>query len=179
MQDAMIKTTAVFGRPFNIAGFGETLPAGEYDLETEISAPPDHPDPERWKASVLVRLHPRQSHPGLARSLTVPLSALDQALARDKLTGSGIVDFFVEEMLADPMIQLVMRADRVSEAEIRQLYSRTSRSADAPDAPISAGPQLSGFDRQDAAALQRAENEGMPSQRKSEAGTRKLKAGRR
>lgn len=179
MQDAMTKTTVLFCRPFNIAGFGETLPAGEYDLETEITAPPDHRDPERWKASVLVRLHPRQSHPGLARSLTVPRSALDQALARDKLTGSAIVDSFVEEMLADPMIQLVMRADRVSEAEIRQLYARTGHCADAPDAPNPAAPRLSGSDCQDATAIQRAENEGMPSQRKNEARARKLKAGHR
>ena len=127
MRGPISKTTATFERPFTLPGFPEALPAGDYDLETEISAPPDHRDPEQWKASVLVtvRLHPRMSHPGLARSLTVPLSALEHAVARDKLTGSGLVDFFVEEMLTDPMVQLVMRADRVSEAEIRSIYARS------------------------------------------------------
>ena len=165
MQAPMIKTTAVFSRPFNIAGFGEPLPAGEYDLETEISFPPDHLDPERWKASVLVQLNPRNCHPGLTRSLTVPLSALEHALARDKATGSDIVDFFVEKMLADPMIQLVMRADRISVAEIRHLYARTSctASADDDDALCSGEADL-GRDRHDAAAVHRAENEGMRDQ---------------
>ncbi|KPQ05616.1 MAG: hypothetical protein HLUCCA12_14595 [Rhodobacteraceae bacterium HLUCCA12] len=163
MQPPTIKTTAVFCRPFVIAGFDETLPAGEYDLETEISTPPDHKCPERWKASVLVRLHPRNSHPGLARSLTIPLSDLENALARDKFTGGAIVDFFVEEMLADPMVRLVMRADRVSEAEIRTTYAR-NRQPDASDtepdqSSIQVPPPLAGQDR---AAVQVAENEGMP-----------------
>lgn len=163
MAGHICKTIAVFDRPFSLLGFAELLPAGEYDLETEISAPPDHQDPDRWKASVLVRLHPRVSHPGLTRSLTVPLSALDHALGRDKLTGSALVDFFVEEMLANPMVHLVMRADRVSEDEIRNLYARHLPSEpsgvepgrDRPDAQ----PPLAARDR---AAVQAAENEGMP-----------------
>ena len=32
---------------------------------------------------------------------------------------------FIEEMLADPMIQLVMKADGVTDAEIRRLYCVT------------------------------------------------------
>ena len=55
MQDPISKSPAIFERPFSIPGFDELLPAGEYDLETEIDAPPDHLDPEKWKASVLVR----------------------------------------------------------------------------------------------------------------------------
>ena len=163
MAGPISKTTAIFERPFSLPGFAEVLPAGEYDLETEISAPPDHRDPDRWKASVLVRLHPRNTHPGLVRSLTVPLSALEDALGRDKLTGASLVDFFIDEMLADPMVQLVMRADRVTEAEVRALYAsggRPGRLATAPD-PI--GPYgLPSPAAQNGAAVQAAENEGMP-----------------
>ena len=163
MAGPISKTTAIFERPFRLPGFAEVLPAGEYDLETEISAPPDHRDADRWKASVLVRLHPRNTHPGLVRSLTVPLSALEDALGRDKLTGASLVDFFVDEMLADPMVQLVMRADRVTEAEVRALYAsggRPGRPAAAPD-PI--GPYgLPSPAAQNGAAVQAAENEGMP-----------------
>jgi hypothetical protein len=123
MQGPISKSTAIFERPFNIPGFDELLPAGEYCLETEIDAPPNHRDPEKWKASVRVRLHARGSHPGLARSLTVPLTSLDGALARDKHSGLDLVEFFVEEMLADPMIRLMMTADRISR------FARSTRAA--------------------------------------------------
>lgn len=166
MQGPISKTTAVFAEPFRIPGLDEVLPAGEYDLETEIDAPPDHLHPERWKASVLVRLHPRLSHPGMHRTLTVPLSALEHALARDKLTGRNLVDFFIEDMLSDPMIRLVMAADRVTDSEIRQLYARASRAPEpAFRDPRTGEGARAQRDNQDAAALQRAENEGMPPRR--------------
>jgi hypothetical protein len=164
MSIPISRTTVIFERPFSLPGLAEVLPAGEYDLETTISAPPDHRDPDRWKAStlVLLRLHARKSQPGLARSLTVPLSAIAEALDRDKLSGGCLVDFFVEEMLADPMVQLVMRVDRVSEDEIRTLYSRHR-----------SGPSDTGADRntgnggptrtvQDRGAIHAAGSEGMP-----------------
>jgi hypothetical protein len=117
------RTTVVFARPFDLPGFDERLPAGEYDIETELSAPPDHRDPGRWKASVMLNLHPRSSHPGLARNLTVSLADLDGALARDKLTGKDLATFLLDELLADPMVRLVMQADGVSENQLRQIYA--------------------------------------------------------
>ncbi len=123
MEDLTSKTIAVFSRPFTVPGFAEALPPGEYEIETELVPPLDYQEAEAWKASVLVKLHPRLSHPGLARILTVSLADLDQARAMDKLTGKALTDFFLEEMLADPMIRLVMQADGVSEAHLRHLYS--------------------------------------------------------
>jgi hypothetical protein len=123
MDQLNSRTIAVFSQSFNLPGFDETLPAGDYDIETELSAPPDHLNPEAWKASVLVHLHTRKSHPGLTRSLTVSLADLDSAQARDKLSGKTLSQFFLEEMLADPMVRLVMQADGVSEDQIRHLYS--------------------------------------------------------
>jgi hypothetical protein len=120
---ASIKTTAVFLRPFQLASFNETLPPGEYDIETQLLEPVDWIEPGTWTSSVLVRLHPRASHPGLSRTLTVPLAELEHAVAKDKLTGKALTDFFLEEMLADPMIRLVMQADGVAETELRDLYS--------------------------------------------------------
>lgn len=122
MQDLTSKTTAVFTRAFTVPGFDETLPAGEYDIETELSVPPNHLEPHEWKASVLVHLHPRISHPGLARTLTVSLADLDAARARDKLTGVELSQFFLEDMLKDPMVRLIMLADGVSEAQVRHLH---------------------------------------------------------
>ena len=145
------RTTIVFARPFDLPGFDERLPAGDYDVETELSAPPDHRDPGRWKASVMLELHPRSSHPGLARNLTVSLADLDGALARDKLTGKDLTTFLLDELLTDPMVRLVMQADGVSETHLRHLYSgsggapqppdrRAETAADPGDAPLREDP---------------------------------------
>ncbi|MSU92065.1 hypothetical protein GE300_21185 [Rhodobacteraceae bacterium 2CG4] len=160
MDDLTSKTVAVFSQPFTVPGFGETLPAGEYEIETELVSPPGHLDPEAWKASVLVKLHPRISHPGLARTLTVSLADLDHARARDKLTGRALSDFFLEEMLADPMVRLVMRADGVSEAHLRHIYS--GHGTPDPDLNVPASATTTQRTR-DVASIRAAENEGMPS----------------
>lgn len=118
-----IKTTAVFLRPFELPSFNEILPAGEYEIETGSLEPVDWIKPGTSASSVLVRLHPRASHPGLSRAVTVPLAELERAAARDKLSGKALKDYFLEEMLADPMIRLVMQADGVEEADLRGLYS--------------------------------------------------------
>ena len=161
MEDLIGRTTIVFSRPFTVPGFDETLPAGDYEVETELCAPPDQVDPEQWKASVLVHLHARKTHPGLVRTLTVSLADLDNAQARDKLSGKELSQFFIEEMLADPMVRLVMQADGVSEEHIRHLYFFA---ADA--GPIS-GKQRhnrspSPHSGTESSSLQAAENEGWP-----------------
>lgn len=161
MDNLTSKTVAVLSRPFTVPGFAETLPAGEYEIETELVSPPDQQDPEAWKASVLLKLHPRISHPGLARTLTVSLADLDHARARDKLTGRALSDFFLEEMLADPMVRLVMEADGVSEAHLRHLYSARS----TPDSDLTeSAPTTTTKGTRDDASIRAAEIEGMPSQ---------------
>ncbi|WP_238368672.1 hypothetical protein [Mesobacterium pallidum] len=123
---ASIKTTTEFLQPFELAGFNETLPPGEYQIESRADGPVDRVAPGATTSSVLVRLHSRASHPGLDRTLTVPRAELEHAIARDKLTGQALTDRFLEEMLADPMIRLVMQADRVEESELRDLYAARS-----------------------------------------------------
>jgi hypothetical protein len=164
MNDLTSKTVAVFSRPFAVPGFSETLPAGEYEIETELVSPPDQQNPTAWKASVLVKLHPRISHPGLARTLTVSLADLDDARARDKLTGRALSDIFLEEMLSDPMVRLVMKADGVSESHLRHLYSRQG----TPDSDLKV-PESNTFTRRarDDESIRAAENEGMPSRPES------------
>jgi hypothetical protein len=130
------RTTVTFARPFDLPSLGEQLPAGDYDIETELCAPPDHRDPGRWKASVMIVLHPRSTHPGLTRNLTVSLVDLDGALARDKLTGKDLTTFLLDALLEDPMVRLVMTADGVSEAQLRHLYV-ASEEALRPTAPKS------------------------------------------
>lgn len=97
------KTVAVFDRPFRLPGFDETFPVGEYDIKTELASSPNHNDPQAWKASVVVKLRPRLSHPRLTLSLYVSLIDLDHARAKCKLSGKDISQVFLEEMLANPM----------------------------------------------------------------------------
>ncbi|WP_272009983.1 hypothetical protein [Roseovarius sp. ZX-A-9] len=158
MEDLTSKTVVAFARPFTVPGFAETLPAGEYEIETELASPPDQQDLAAWKASVLVKLHSRISHPGLERTLTVSLADLDHARARDKLTGKALSQFFLEEMLADPMVRLVMKADDVSEAHLRHLYSGLG----TPDASLNAPTSKAARRRaRDDESIRAAENEGM------------------
>jgi hypothetical protein len=143
---ASIKTTAVFLRPFQLPSFNETLPPGDYEIETQLLETVDWIEPGTWTTSVLVRLHPRASHPGLSRTLTVPLADLEHALAKDKLTGKALTDYFLEEMLADPMIRLVMQADGVAEQDLRDLYSpRSDRKQEAQDNPSKTDVQSRGM----------------------------------
>lgn len=153
------KSIAVFARPFSLPGFDETLPAGDYEIETELSAPPGHLDPGSWKASVFVKLHTRASHPGLTRVLTVSLTDLDHARARDKISGRELADVFLEEMLSDPLVLSVMQADGVSVAQLRSMYPASPASRPGEEAPgrtPPAGPL------QDDPSICAAENEGMP-----------------
>lgn len=136
MNDPTSRTTAVFAHPFTVPGFDETLPAGAYELETDLSVPSAHLAPEAWMAQVRITLHPRLSHPGLTRSLTVSLADLDRVRAKDRLSGRDLSECFLDEMLSDPMIRLVMQADGVSEAQLRHLYggARRARTDAAPGA---------------------------------------------
>lgn len=128
-MNSRIRTTAVFLQPFELASFDEVLPAGEYEIETEMLDLVDWIEPGSWTASVLVHLQSRTSHPGLSRTLAVPLTELEEAIAKDTLRGKAPTDFFLEEMLADSMIRAVMQADGVSEEEIRVLYANKTNTA--------------------------------------------------
>ncbi len=151
MTTAVQKTT-VFLRPFQLPNFNETLPPGEYGIEMHPPAPAEGPAGAR-ASSVRVQLPARASHPGLSRTLTVPLADFRDAVTRDGLSGKAMADLFLEEMLADPMIRLVMHADGVAEADLRDLYAPRSErdsalqdiapSLHAPDTTRaqSAGPQ--------------------------------------
>lgn len=140
-MSAPIRTTTTFHRPFQIAGFNETLPPGDYAIETPTRAPAGPVGPRTRLSAVEMHLHPRDSHPGLSRRLTVPLAALEHAEARDKLSGAALTDFFIEEMLADPMTHLLMKADGIAESDIRNLYASGAGSGQGKDAP---GRQSSG-----------------------------------
>lgn len=120
------KATVVFDRPFRLPGLDELLPEGAYHVETEIEMPPGLVDPEAWRASVLIHLHRSKASPGLNRTLTVPLTELELALAEDRGSGRSMTERLLDEMLADPMIRLVMASDNVTEEEIRRLWCSPS-----------------------------------------------------
>ena len=98
----------------------------------------------------------------MTRSLSVSLADLDHARAKDKLSGKDLSQVFLEEMLADPMVQLVMQADGVSEAYLRHLYSgsRTAQT-DMDDADAETENATAQGASRDASDIHDAENEGM------------------
>jgi len=86
--------------------------------------------------------------------------SLDHARAKDKRTGKALSDFFLEEVLADPMVRLAMEADGVSEAHLRHLYSGCG----TPDLDQNVPALTTTTQRNlDVASIRAAENEGMPS----------------
>jgi len=159
MESLTSRSVIFLSKPFRVPGHDETLPEGEYELETELHPAPAHQSPGSWKASVMVKLHPLASHPGLARTLTLSMADLDQAQARDKKTGTQLSTRFLEEMLADPMVQMVMEADGYSEMQLRHLYFAQNRSGDATRAGAF-GQSLKS--KKEILSIQVAENEGMP-----------------
>jgi len=122
-KSTALESTAIFLREFKVPGLSEVLPRGEYVVQVELEAPPGHADPKRWKASVLVALHPTPGSPGLSRTMTISLADLEHALAKDKLSGRPLADFVLEEMLADPMVRLFMKSDGVTEEDMRRLHA--------------------------------------------------------
>ncbi|TMV76712.1 hypothetical protein FGG78_28125 [Thioclava sp. BHET1] len=159
MKRLKLKSVAVFSRPFTVPRLDEVLPAGSYDIETELSALPNDLSPDSCKASVSVNLHSRNSHLGLSRTLTVSLVDPDTARAKDELTGKELTAFFLEEMLTDPMVQLVMQADGVSEMQIRKPYScKCSPEGDLDFTTLVREVKTP----QGNYSIQAAENEGMP-----------------
>ncbi len=64
---------------------------------------------------------------------------------RDKIFGQHVVLSTLKEMLDDPMVRLIMRADGVSECDLRRAYTGSNNIAPEENFSISA-----------------AENEGMP-----------------
>lgn len=163
MNGMISRTTVTFSHPFALPGLDESLPAGQYDLETELRAPIGHLTPEDWKASVLVHLHPRLSQPGLSRSMTVSLTDLESAVAKDGLTKIDLARVLFEDMLADPMVRLLMKADGVSETELRHHYAGTAlRRGHRNARPMKSHGAKAYSALAERFAIQSAENEGMP-----------------
>jgi hypothetical protein len=133
MQHVTRKATVVFARPFRVPGLEEVLPAGEYAVEAEITAPDGVAGPQGGAVSVLIHLHAVPANPGLARTLTIPLADLERALEEDRLSGQPLAEFLLDELLADPLVRLVMASDHVTEGQMRRLYSGLKAGTEAPD----------------------------------------------
>lgn len=55
-----------------------------------------------------------------------------------------VTELTLEQMLADPIVRLVMRRDGVEEAELRALASRVRRRLGAPNEPQTTEPAANG-----------------------------------
>ena len=115
--------TATLRKSFKLKSFDEALPAGQYDIEIDGYSSDSSGNQEKYVYSVILHLHPCVSNPGLKRTLQVPLVDLEAVLLKDKMASRNREDPFLEEMMADPLIHLMMQADGYSEAEVRNLHS--------------------------------------------------------
>jgi hypothetical protein len=119
MTTRIKKSTMTFVRPFVLDGFEGMLPAGTYELESEQEILDGMSLPDCLRTSVLIHLHSKDRSPALARTLTVPWDVLESAQIRDQSPADSPSDVLLADWLADPIVQLVMRSDGVSETEVR------------------------------------------------------------
>jgi hypothetical protein len=54
---------------------------------------------------------------------------------RDLLAGGTSADLFVQRMLDDPLVRLVMKSDKVTEVDLRQFYSAAAEKGEVKAAP--------------------------------------------
>lgn len=78
------KRTVTFRRPFVLGGYGDVLPAGAYDVETDEELLEDMSFPAYRRILTAIHLHARADRPGLTQTLTIDPNELDAALERDQ-----------------------------------------------------------------------------------------------
>lgn len=76
--------TVTFGRPFALAGFDETLPAGDYTVETDEELLDGLSFPAWRRVLTLLHLRAASGRPGLGGSLAIDPTVLEAALQRDR-----------------------------------------------------------------------------------------------
>ena len=84
MTTRTTKTNVTFGMPFLLGSYGETLPAGQYDVEIDEERLEGLSFPVYRRVSALLHLHPSPEHPGQREILTIDPNELEEALRRDQ-----------------------------------------------------------------------------------------------
>lgn len=118
-----VKSTMTFTRPFELEGFDETLPPGTYGLEADEDILEGMFLPDCLRTTITLQLQPQEELPGLSQTLTVPWE--DFAAARRRETIAAARDtgqLGLDGLLADPLIRLMMLADRVRASTILALF---------------------------------------------------------
>lgn len=121
--DILTMAEISFAHSFALPGFDGQLPPGRYEFEVEIDVWRAYAAPTCWKDYILLHLHNPAPEPGMPTTLDVRLTDFESALARDALRGSNAQSAFLDGMLANPLVRLLMEADRVSETELRHLFA--------------------------------------------------------
>lgn len=117
------KKTVTLKNAFKLKCFDEALPAGRYVIETNGCGSGHGSVTDKYIRSLILHLSPCAANPGLKRTLLVPFADLEDVLLKDQMTPKKSEDPFLEEMMADPFIHLIMQADGYSETEVRNLHS--------------------------------------------------------
>ncbi len=110
-----------FFSAFTVPGFDEALPAGEYEIETELASHLNNGIPQPESLRPCEASSADISSGTCADSDRFPCRPRPSTRQR-QAHGRALSDLFLEDMLSDPMVQLVMKADGVSEAHLRHLF---------------------------------------------------------
>jgi len=116
MADELRKTTITFSRPVRFPCGNRVLPAGVYWIEWRQRRRDGAETPQAPETEVLLRLG---AEPG-AETLTVQWGALCAALAGDQPCAGRSRKQPVDELLADPLVRLVMSSDGVTDHTLRR-----------------------------------------------------------
>lgn len=136
MADELRKTTLTFSRPAQLAGAGRVLPAGDYLIEWRQHFLDDVSLPEA--PATEVRLH--LGTDDAAEVLTVAWVELRAALLRDRAPLPRPGKPPVDDLLADPLIRLVMSSDGLSDHAVRRAL-RAARMRRTGLAPLAGRPR--------------------------------------
>lgn len=181
--------TVTFKRPFVLGNFNEIQPAGAYRVETDEELMEGISFPVYRRTLTMIHLHASPRDPGRTQMLDINPNDLDAALKRDRvsteLPADPEIDVLPEvrdcrsgrmpdaqaparlepdldEMMADPIVRLVMRSDGLSQDAAWDAI-KTARAHMA--AGLGADKQLSGPEihqaETDRQAMERSEDKGM------------------
>jgi hypothetical protein len=116
--------SVTFKRPFVLGEFDEVQPAGVYRVETDEELLEGISFPVYRRTLTMIHLHASPGHPGRTQMLDVNPTDLEAALERDKESSVPVerrspgLEPKLEDLMADPIFQLIMCSDGLSQAEV-------------------------------------------------------------
>ncbi len=118
------RKTVTFSGPFVLNGVDETLPAGAYAVDTDEEPIEGISFLAYRRLSTWLHVGGKPGSRVLDRVIAIDPKDLNAALMRDEAPAKMLNEPHLDEMLADPLVRLVMCSDGLSENDVRQTLLR-------------------------------------------------------